>query len=78
MMNSCERLLAALDHQEPDCVPFDLGSTQVTGIYVVAYRRTDMPAFYADWFVNRNRLARSKHRSSMSRVGGPPDSERVK
>jgi len=29
MMNSRERLLAALDHQEPDCIPFDLGSTQV-------------------------------------------------
>jgi uroporphyrinogen decarboxylase len=38
-MNSRERLLAALNHTEPDCVPFDLGSTQVTGIHVVAYRR---------------------------------------
>jgi uroporphyrinogen decarboxylase len=33
-----ERLLAALNHQEPDRVPFDLGSTQVTGIHVIAYR----------------------------------------
>jgi len=39
MMNSRERLLAALDHQELDCIPFDLGSTQVTGIHVIAYRR---------------------------------------
>ena len=31
-------LLAALNHQEPDRVPFDLGSTQVTGIHTVAYR----------------------------------------
>jgi len=38
-MNSRERLLATLNHQEPDRVPFDLGSTQVTGIHVVAYRR---------------------------------------
>ncbi len=38
-MNSRERLLTALDHREPDRVPFDLGSTQVTGIHVVAYRR---------------------------------------
>ena len=38
-MNSRERLCAALDHREPDRVPFDLGSTQVTGIHVVAYRR---------------------------------------
>jgi rhamnogalacturonyl hydrolase YesR len=37
-MNSRERLLKALNRQEPDCVPLDLGSTQVTGIHVVAYR----------------------------------------
>jgi len=37
-MNSRERLLTTLDHHEPDRVPFDLGSTQVTGIHVVAYR----------------------------------------
>jgi uroporphyrinogen decarboxylase len=36
-MNSRERLLTALDHREPDRVPFDLGSTQVTGIHRVAY-----------------------------------------
>ena len=38
-MTPRERLLTALDHREPDRVPFDLGSTQVTGIHVVAYRR---------------------------------------
>jgi uroporphyrinogen decarboxylase len=37
-MNSRERLLAALNHQEPDRIPFDLGSTQVTGIHVIAYQ----------------------------------------
>lgn len=37
-MNSRERLLTALDHREPDRVPFDLGSTQVTGIHVLAYQ----------------------------------------
>ncbi len=37
-MNSRTRLLTTLDHREPDRVPFDLGSTQVTGIHVVAYR----------------------------------------
>lgn len=37
-MNSRERLLTTLDHREPDRIPFDLGSTQVTGIHVVAYR----------------------------------------
>ena len=38
-MTPRERLLAALDHREPGRIPFDLGSTQVTGIHVVAYRR---------------------------------------
>ncbi len=37
-MNSRERLLTTLNHQEPDHIPVDLGSTQVTGIHVVAYR----------------------------------------
>jgi uroporphyrinogen decarboxylase len=37
-MNSRERVLAALNHQEPDRVPFDLCSVQVTGIHAVAYR----------------------------------------
>ncbi|MGD8399262.1 MAG: uroporphyrinogen decarboxylase family protein, partial [Anaerolineae bacterium] len=32
------RVLAALDHREPDRVPYDLGSTQVTGIHAIAYR----------------------------------------
>ena len=47
-MKSRERILAALNHQEPDRVPFDLGSTQVTGIHTVAYRalrdRLGLPA----------------------------------
>jgi uroporphyrinogen decarboxylase len=38
-MTPRERLLATLGHREPDRIPFDLGSTQVTGIHVVAYRR---------------------------------------
>ncbi len=37
-MNSRERLLTALNHKEPDRVPFDLGGTVVTGIHVKAYR----------------------------------------
>jgi uroporphyrinogen decarboxylase len=37
-VNGRERLLKTLSHQEPDRVPFDLGSTQVTGIHVDAYR----------------------------------------
>ncbi len=38
-MNSRERVLAALNHQEPDRVPFDMGGTVVTGIQGKAYRR---------------------------------------
>ncbi len=36
-MTSRERVLTALDHREPDRVPFDMGSTQVTGITLRAY-----------------------------------------
>lgn len=39
MMSSRERLLTALDHREADRIPFDLGSIQVSGIHVVAYRK---------------------------------------
>lgn len=38
MMNSRERLLTTFNHQEPDRIPFDMGSTQVTGIHVIAYQ----------------------------------------
>ena len=37
-MDSRERILTALDHKEPDRVPFDMGSCQVTGIHVAAYK----------------------------------------
>ena len=36
-MNSRERVLTTLEHREPDRVPFDLGSTKVTGITRNAY-----------------------------------------
>ncbi len=35
-MTSRERLRAALNHQQPDKVPVDLGSTSVTGMHVLA------------------------------------------
>ena len=38
-MNARERLLVALDHREPDRVPFDLGGTVDSGIHVQAYRQ---------------------------------------
>jgi len=37
-MSSRDRLLIALNHAEPDRIPSDLGSTQVTGIHAVAYQ----------------------------------------
>jgi uroporphyrinogen decarboxylase len=37
-MNSRQRVWAALNHQEPDRVPFDLGGTTVSGIHVTAYQ----------------------------------------
>ncbi len=36
-MNSRDRVLAALNHKEPDRVPYDMGGTVVTGIHVNAY-----------------------------------------
>lgn len=38
-MTPRQRILTALQHQEPDRVPFDLGSTRVTGIHRIAYAR---------------------------------------
>jgi uroporphyrinogen decarboxylase len=37
-MNSRERVLTTFDHREPDRIPFDLGSVQVTGIHATAYQ----------------------------------------
>ena len=37
-MNHRERVLAVLNHQEPDRVPVDLGSTRNTGILIEAYQ----------------------------------------
>ena len=36
-MNSRERILAAINHSEPDAVPVDLGSTPSSGISAIAY-----------------------------------------
>ncbi|SMB95239.1 uroporphyrinogen decarboxylase [Thermanaeromonas toyohensis ToBE] len=37
-MKSRERVLMALQHQEPDRVPFDLGGTVTSGIHRIAYK----------------------------------------
>jgi len=36
-ITSRERMLATLDHREPDRVPYHLGSTYTTGIHHLAY-----------------------------------------
>ena len=38
-MNSRQRAKMALNHQEPDRIPFDLGGTVLTSINVHAYRQ---------------------------------------
>ena len=38
-MTSRERILAAIDHEETDRVPIDLGATNATGISAVVYRK---------------------------------------
>ena len=38
-MNSRERILAAMNHQEPDGIPVDLGATPSSGISAIAYAR---------------------------------------
>lgn len=38
-MSSRERVLTALDHREPDRVPYDFGGTFVTSSHHIAYRR---------------------------------------
>ena len=38
-LTSRERVRAALEHREPDRIPFDLGGSRMTGIHVSAYKR---------------------------------------
>jgi uroporphyrinogen decarboxylase len=54
-MNSRERVLSAIAHQQPDKVPVDLGSTPSSGISAIAYAnllkklgRTELPVWIYD------------------------------
>jgi uroporphyrinogen decarboxylase len=38
-MNSRDRVIASLEHKEPDRLPFDLGATPMTGIHIQAYQK---------------------------------------
>lgn len=53
-MTSRERVLAAINHQQPDRVPIDFGATGQTGISVCALRRLrdylGLPAVQPDVF----------------------------
>jgi len=33
-----DRILTTLKHKEPDCIPYDLGGTSITGIHFIAYQ----------------------------------------
>ena len=57
MTTSRDRLIAALEHREPDRVPYDLGATHVSGIHAIAYRNLrrhltlpDLPLQLADLY----------------------------
>ena len=55
-MTHRERVLAALNHRQPDRVPVDLGATRSTSIVVQAYERlnrhlgsTETPRIFSKW-----------------------------
>ena len=51
-MTSRQRVLAALNHEEPDRVPLDLGSTRNTGILASAYEALEQALGLADGAVD--------------------------
>ncbi|MGQ9649819.1 MAG: uroporphyrinogen decarboxylase family protein [Phycisphaerae bacterium] len=59
---SYERVKAALEHREPDRVPFDLGSTVLTGMNTVAYRNLrkylGLPEVEVQTYDTKQQLAR--------------------
>ena len=55
MMKSRDRILAAINHQQPDRIPIDMGSTPSSGISAIAYSnlvkhigRPDLPVLIYD------------------------------
>ena len=42
-MTPLERILATIAHEEPDCVPVDLGATPSSGISAIAYNNLNLP-----------------------------------
>ncbi|MCD6364874.1 MAG: hypothetical protein J7M14_03275 [Planctomycetes bacterium] len=38
-MTGRERVLAVLNHERPDCIPFDIGGTDCSSVHVLAYKK---------------------------------------
>jgi uroporphyrinogen decarboxylase len=38
-MNGRQRVLATLNHRQPDCIPLDIGGTDCSSIHVISYRK---------------------------------------
>ena len=38
-MTGRERVLATLNRQQTDCIPFEIGGTDCSGVHVIAYQR---------------------------------------
>ncbi len=54
-MNSREKIIPTINHNEPDCLPVDLGSTPRSGISAIAYDRLVQHLSYKDrrnWVYN--------------------------
>src|SRR5579859_1929079 len=64
-----ERVLAALNHQEPDRVPIDLGSTRNTGILLEPYEALAEYLNEADPCLNQDNFGQSK----IARVANPSE-----
>jgi len=50
MLTSRERVMAAVDHREPDRVPIDLGGHRSSGIMAIAYAKLK-----ETWALDRSR-----------------------
>ena len=38
-MTGRERILATLDRQKPDCIPFEIGGTDCSSVHVIPYKK---------------------------------------
>lgn len=50
--SSLERVRTALEHKEPDRIPFDLGGCETTGIHKLAYKELIQ---YSIWVLKKGR-----------------------